>query len=146
MPKASSPVRLESTLMEAASVAGEALHRSAAEQIEYWADLGRAVAMSVNAESLLAVKAGLARVSVETVPSTVLDVDTVFDALDRDRESGQLSAEIASGFPRFQASMMYPGYLERVEPNGDVTVGQFKNGVFRKAKIPQGPNSQTKSQ
>ena len=135
MAKAPSPVRLESNLMEAATVAGSALHRSAAEQIEYWADLGRAVAMSVNAESLLALKAGFARVSVERLPSVALDVDSVFDALDRDRESGRLSTEIASGFPRYQASINHPGYLERVEPNGNTVVGKFENGVFHQARI-----------
>ena len=139
MAKASSPVRLESKLMEAATVAGAALHRSAAEQIEYWADLGRAVAMSVNAESLLALKAGFARVSVERVPSVALDVDSVFDTLERERESGRLGTEIASGLPRYQASLDYPGYLERVEPTGEVIVGQFENGVFHQAQIKPAP-------
>lgn len=142
MPKASSPVRLESNLMEAATVAGSALHRSAAEQIEYWADLGRAVAMSVNSESLLALKAGFARVSVERVPSVALDVDSVFDSLERDRASGRLSAEIASELPRYQVSLNYPGYLERIEPNGDVTVGQFENGVFHQAQNTSRSNTQ----
>ena len=134
MAKASSPIRLQSSLMEAASIAGTALHRSASEQIEYWADLGRAVASSVDADSLLAVRAGLARVSVEKIPSIALDVDSVFQTLDRNRESGALSEAIAAGQLRYQASLNRPGLLEQVQPDGSVVVGQFANGVFKPVK------------
>ena len=61
MAKAASPVRLEKELMEAAARSGERLHRSAAEQVEYWADIGRTVDASVSPDSLLEVAAGLAR-------------------------------------------------------------------------------------
>ncbi len=131
MAKASSPIRLQSSLMEAATVAGTALHRSASEQIEYWADLGRAVASSVDADSLLAVRAGLARVSVEKIPSIALNVDSVFQSLDRDRESGALGDAIAAEQVRYQASSARPGLLEQVQPDGRVCVGQFVNGVFQ---------------
>ena len=60
MVKATSPVRLKSSLMNAATVAGIPLQRTAAEQIEYWADIGRKVARNVAPEILLAVQAGLA--------------------------------------------------------------------------------------
>lgn len=44
MAKAASPVRLQKSLVDAATVAGQQFNRSTAEQIEYWADLGRRVA------------------------------------------------------------------------------------------------------
>ncbi|MCF8003822.1 MAG: ParD-like family protein [Chromatiaceae bacterium] len=37
MRKSASPIRLQEDLMQSASLAGSQLHRSAAEQIEYWA-------------------------------------------------------------------------------------------------------------
>jgi hypothetical protein len=37
------PVRLQENLMQAAKLTGERFHRSTAEQIEYWADIGRKV-------------------------------------------------------------------------------------------------------
>ncbi len=41
MAKAASPVRLEKERMEAASRSGKRPHRSAPEQVEFWADIGR---------------------------------------------------------------------------------------------------------
>lgn len=130
MAKAPSPVRLESSLMSAAAVAGSTLHRSAAEQIEYWADLGRKVAKIVDPEILLAVQAGLATLRVEHVSPSPVDPDAVFAALDRARNSGALSEAVAAGAVRYQASIMRPGALEACYPDGRIEVGQFANGQF----------------
>ncbi len=130
MPKAPSPVRLENSLMEAAAVAGSALHRSAAEQIEYWADIGRKVAKLVNPETLLEVEAGLAKITVEKTAPVTVDPENVFAALERDRESGALSQAITAGGIRYQASRAQPGLLEQVHPDGTKVIGQFVNGQF----------------
>lgn len=130
MAKAPSPVRLESGLMSAAAVAGSTLHRSAAEQIEYWADLGRKVSRIVDPEILLAVQAGLAILRVERVSPLPVDPEAVFAALDRERNSGALSEAVAAGAVRYQASITRPGSLEACYPDGRVEVGQFANGQF----------------
>ena len=130
MAKAQSPVRLESSLMSSATAAGMLLHRSAAEQVEYWADLGRKVASSIDPESLLAVKAGLATLRVEHIHPSPVDPDVVFAALDNARNSGALSEAISSGSLRYQASVEKPGYLEACHPDGRIEVGQFVNGRF----------------
>lgn len=130
MAKAPSPVRLENSLMSAAAIAGSTLHRSAAEQIEYWADLGRKVAKIVDPEILLAVQAGLATLRVEPTAPSPVDPEAVFAALDRGRESGALSEAIASGAVRYQASITRPGSLEACYPDGHIEVGQFTNGQF----------------
>ena len=115
--------------MSAATAAGMLLHRSAAEQVEYWADLGRKVASSIDPESLLAVKAGLATLRVEHIDPSPVDPDAVFAALDNARSSGELSEAIASGSVRYQASVAKPGYLEACYPDGRIEVGQFVNGA-----------------
>ena len=131
MAKAASPIRLQKALMESARVSGSVLHRSAAEQIEYWADIGQKVSRIVDPEILLAVKAGLARLTVEKVESTAVDPEAVFTSLDTDRESGALASAIAEQSPiRYQASKTNPGLLEHVDPAGNVEVGQFINGEF----------------
>lgn len=130
MAKAPSPVRLENSLMSAAAVAGSTLHRSAAEQIEYWADLGRKVAKIVDPETLLAVQAGLAILRVEHLAPSPVDPDAVFAALDRERNSGALSEAVAAGTLRYQASITRPGLLEACYPDGRIEVGQFTNGQF----------------
>ena len=131
MAKAASPVRLQEELMESARVSGSVQHRSAAEQIEYWADIGRKVSKTVDPDILLAVEAGLARITVEKVKSAAVDPESIFAALDADRESGVLASAISGQSPiRYQASRSNPGLLEQVDPTGKIVVGQFLDGEF----------------
>lgn len=132
MTKAVSPVRLQHDLMEAAKATGAAFHRSGAEQIEYWADLGRKLSGSLNPDVILAVKAGFATLSVEEVKPIDIDPNEVFANLDRHREDGFLSAAIADGNVRYQASLAHLGMLERVNPDGSVQVGEFVDGSFKR--------------
>lgn len=131
MGKASSPVRLERGLMDAAKATGALSHRSSAEQIEYWADLGRKISHVLSPDVILALKTGFATLSVEQVKAPELDVDDVFAGLKRDREGGAMSGEIAGGNVRYQASKTHPGMLERVSPDGTVDIGTFVDGDFK---------------
>lgn len=135
MSKAVSPVRLQEDLMQAAKATGAAFHRSSAEQIEYWADLGRKVSDVLDPSVLLAVKAGFCRITVEETTPVTVDADDVFATLERKRADGSLSAEIANGHVRYQASRHHPGMLERVSPDGTVETGTFVNGVFESATV-----------
>ena len=131
MAKAASPVRLQEELMESARVDGSVQHRSAAEQIEYWADIGRKVSRRIDPDVLLAVDAGLARITVEKVKSAAVDPQSVFAALDADRVSGVLASAIAGQSPvRYQASKSNPGLLERMDPAGKTLLGTFIDGDF----------------
>jgi len=131
MAKSASPVRLQKELMESARVNGSVQHRSAAEQIEYWADLGRKVSRSIDPEALLAVEAGLASIKVEKIKSAAVDPESVFAALDANRESGELASAIAEQSPiRYQASRNNPGLLEQIDHAGKTVVGQFLDGKF----------------
>jgi len=131
MAKAASPVRLESNLMNEAKVAGSVLHRSAAEQIEYWANIGRKVSKVIDPETLLALNAGLVKIAVTETPQVIADPEAVFASLDRDRDSGALSEAISAKDIRYQASTAQPGLLEQVHPDGQILVGQFVNGEFQ---------------
>ena len=137
MAKAASPIRLESTLMAAATVTGKVHHRSAAEQIEYWATLGRNVSRVIDPDILLEINAGLIKLSVEKVAAQSVDADAVFAALDNARSSGALTAALASGDVQYQASNHYPGLLEQVHPDGRIVVGQFSNGQFQPHQAPR---------
>lgn len=131
MPKAASPVRLQAELMESARVSGSVQHRSTAEQIEYWADIGRKVSRTVDPDTLLAVEAGLVRIVVEQVKSEAVDPSSVFSALDADRNSGKLASAITEKSPiRYQASRSKPGLLEQVDQKGSSINGQFVDGEF----------------
>lgn len=130
MSKASSPVRLERDLMEAAKATGALFHRSSAEQIEYWADLGRRLSGVLDPAVMLALKAGFATLSVEQVTPKEINPDDVFANLKRKSADGALSTAIAGQNVRYQASKTCPGMLDRVSPDGSIEVGEFINGTF----------------
>ena len=131
MAKSASPVRLQEELMESARINGVVQHRSAAEQIEYWADIGRKVSKSIDPDVLLALEAGLARIKVEKIKSVAVDPESIFASLDADRESGELASAIAEKSPiRYQASRNNPGLLEQIDQAGKTVVGQFLEGEF----------------
>ena len=136
MAKAASPVRLQEELMKAATHTGRRFHRSAAEQVEYWAEIGRRVADEIDPDALLAVTAGLARVSVEPVHGEPLSPDEVFTSLEAERGAGTLSRGVTGAAVRYQVSLVRPGYLERVDRDGQVTVGRFREGEFVAAPEP----------
>ena len=130
MAKAASPIRLQDDLMQAASIAGARQHRSAAEQVEYWASLGRQIAAFVDPDALLKVGAGLARLKVEPTVAPPVDPEAVFAAVEADRRSGQLPEKVTTATIRYQASVTHPGYLEQIK-EGDVrSIGTFRNGTF----------------
>ena len=130
MAKSASPIRLDQALMADASLTASTLHRSATEQVEYWADLGRKVSKLIDPDVLLEVQAGLATLHVEKTESVKADPDAVFAQLDHDRQNGRLSTAIAAGSVRYQASQREPGKLEAVHPDGHIEVGKFVNGQF----------------
>ncbi len=130
MAKANSPVRLEQTLMQQAKLAGSLHNRTAIEQIEYWASLGRNIAQVLDPETLIRVKSGLAKIRVECTDSQAIDATQVFADLDKQRSSGALAQSVTSTPFVYRASRTHEGQLERVDANGQVTVGQFSNGEF----------------
>ena len=130
MPKAASPIRLQAELMQAAINAGQLQHRSAAEQIEYWAGIGRSLARIIDQDTLLEIRTGLVRLKVEPVTNVTVAPDKVFSDLEHDRRTGKLAASVTTSPVRYQASTRHPGQLEQLLPDGRVVVGQFHNGVF----------------
>ncbi len=129
MAKAASPVRLQDELMKSAKLSGELFHRSAAEQVEYWADIGRSVSRMIDPDTLIAIKAGLSRINIEPVYAKPVNPEDVFHNLEIMREDGTLVQQVTTNSFKYQASFSNPGYLERIE-NGTVSIGQFVNGEF----------------
>lgn len=130
MAKAASPIRLQKELMQAAQSTAKRYHRSTAEQIEYWADLGRTVASTLDPDVLLSVSSGLSIIKTKPVISLPIDPDSVFQALEKDREAGILANRVTTSAIRYQTSIKHPGYLEKIDLNGDITTGQFEKGEF----------------
>lgn len=130
MAKAASPIRLQNELMQAAALTAERFHRSTAEQIEYWAEMGRNVDHMLNPDDLLAISTGLAKITIEPVTSKPIDATEIFQSLEDDRASGMLPQTVTGSVLKYQASLTHPGYLEQIHPDGRIQTGKFQNGEF----------------
>ena len=130
MAKATSPIRLQAELMQAAALSGKRYHRSTAEQIEYWADMGRRIASFIDPDTLLSVKSGLAKITVEPVNAATIDPVIVFQSLETDRRGGTLSKSVSTSKLRYQVSEEHPGYLVQVDKQNNAITGKFENGEF----------------
>ena len=130
MAKSSSPVRLQAELMQAAGLTGKRYHRSAAEQIEYWADMGRRVASLIDPDMMLSISAGLAKIKVEPIYSSPVNPESVIQSLENDRQAGTLPSSVTSSAITYQVSEEHPGYLVRTDEERNEVIGQFKNGDF----------------
>lgn len=127
----SSPLRLDSDLVRAASAAARLHKRTLPRQIEYWAEIGRAVEKRIAMEDLLAVREGLARLIVQKGSMDAPEPVDVFNELETARKTGALAEAVANSSPvRYQVSQARPGLLERVEQGGRRTLGRFQNGEF----------------
>ena len=78
--------------MRSAALVGALHQRSAAQQAEYWALLGRNVAGLLDPEQLLAVKSGLASLHVEPVRAAAVIPESVFASQEKARQNGTLPA------------------------------------------------------
>jgi ParD-like antitoxin of type II bacterial toxin-antitoxin system len=121
----SQPVKLSDVLVLDARLTGAIAERSIAGQIEYWANLGRAIEPLLQGRQALALckKAG-ARPLAECLASTETPkgrrrLEKYLDTLP---------------FPHYQTVPHKPGFLVRIEENGKRTIGRFINRQFQPAR------------
>ncbi len=126
----SKPLRLDLELVHAAGAAAKRHKRSVPRQIEFWAELGRAVERSLDHEALIAVHEGLARLVVEMAPSAPVRSDDIFAALEASRSKGTLPDRVAEGPVRYQACPQRPGLLEQLRGDDSRVIGRFTGGRF----------------
>lgn len=126
-----SPIRLNPDLISAAEREGLAQKRSTPKQIEYWADLGRAVARVVDLSDVFAVLQGLKRLKLEDVESVAVAPDDVFNDLRAMASEGRLAQAVTASQVFYEASRRHPGLIDRVDgATGARQTGQFRNGRF----------------
>ena len=127
-----SPLRLDTSLVTAARREGSIKKRSVPKQIEFWAELGKAVEQVLNYNDVFAVIQGLKQIKVESVESVAVDPADVFNSLEDSRQSGELAKKVTSAAIYFEASRKQPGLLDRVNSaTGERQTGQFHNGEFK---------------
>lgn len=69
-------------------------------------------------------------IKTEPVLSTPINPEKVFAALEEDRKNGILANTVSNAAVQYQASGKYPGYLEKIDADGNITTGQFEGGQF----------------
>jgi hypothetical protein len=130
--KSTSPLRLDSTLVAAAKREGSINKRSAPKQIEFWAELGKAVEQVLDYNDIFAVIQGLKRIKVESVKSDAIDPAVIFNSLEASRKREKLAEKVTSAAFYFEASRTRPGLLDRVNAaTGERQTGRFYNGEFK---------------
>ena len=118
----SQPVKLSDVLVLDARLTGQIAERSIAGQIEYWANLGRAVEPLLQGEQALALCKRAAAHPLSECLTTV------------DAPKGQTRLEKyldALPYPHYEPAPNKPGFLVRVEESGKRTVGRFINRQFQ---------------
>jgi hypothetical protein len=121
----SQPVKLSDSLVLDARLTGEVVERSIAGQVEFWAQLGRAVEQLLQAPQVLA----LCRSAAARPVSSLLD--SVDSPGGRERVQSFLQAQ---PFPHYEPHSSRPGLLVQINADGRRTVGRFISRQFRAVK------------
>ena len=118
----SQPVKLSDTLVLDARLTGQIAARSIAGQIEYWANLGRAI------EPLLQGRQALALCR----KGAIQPLSECLDLVDTPNGRQRLLAHLdALPFPHYEPAAGQPGLLVRIDKNGGRTIGRFVNRQFQ---------------
>ena len=121
----SQPVKVSDALLLDARIAGEAVERSIAGQIEFWAKIGRALEPLLRGHHVLALcRAG----NVKQLSACLASVDS---PVGRRRVVEHLKSR---PYPHYEAAASSPGLLLRIEADGTRTVGRFVNRQFQPVK------------
>ncbi len=120
----SQPVKLSDELVLDARLTAEMAERSIAGQIEYWAQLGRALEPLLQGAQALALRrAGAVKPLSECLESV--------DSLEGRRRVAEHLERLP--FPHYEPAPNSPGMLVRIEADGTRTVGRFVNRQFKAA-------------
>lgn len=123
----SQPVKLSDSLVLDARLAGEAVERSIAGQVEFWAKLGRSVEVLLGTPQILALCQQGARPLSECLRS-----------VDSPEGRERLRAYLRQGpYPHYEADPDRAGVLIRIDEDGTRTRGRFVKRRF----VPVGQRS-----
>lgn len=127
-----SPLRLNAELIEAAEREAAVQKRSVPRQIEFWAELGKAVESIIGPADVVAVIQGIKKIKVEPLTSVPVDPDAVFDSIETSRKRGALGKKVTSAAIYYETSLGRPGLLDRVNAStGERQTGLFRDGEFK---------------
>ncbi len=117
----SQPVKLSDDLVLDARLTSDLAERSIAGQIEYWAQLGRAIEPLLRGAQVLALRrAGKTR-----------SLSECLEVVDSDQGRRRVAEFLESQpFPHYEPASDCPGMLVRIDADGTRTIGRFVNRQF----------------
>ena len=119
------PVKLSDELVLDARLTSKLSERSIAGQIEYWAQLGRAIEPLLEGAQALALRRA----------GDVKPLSQCLDSVDTDQGRRRVAEHLQSQpFPHYEPAPEAPGLLVRIEADGTRTVGRFVNRQFKAAQ------------
>jgi len=124
------PLRVNDTLFKEAEAEGSLMKRSAAKQVEFWAELGKQIAHLVSPTDMLVLMQGLAKVQIDLPNFKPINASQVFAAVDEVNSAEQLGSAITRSTLYYEASLSRPGLLDQVMPDGSRQTGHFQDGKF----------------
>ena len=117
----SQPVKLSDELVLDARLVSEVAERSIAGQIEFWAQLGRAIEPLLEGDKALALRRA----------GAVRPLSACLQAVDSPEGRARVTEHLRSlPFPRYEPVEERPGVLVRIEADGTRTTGRFVNREF----------------
>ena len=120
----SQPVKLSDELVLDARLTSEIAERSIAGQIEYWAQLGRAIEPLLRGAQALALRRS----------GAVKPLSECLQSVDSDEGRRRVAEHLQSqAFPHYEPAPDAPGMLVRILADGTRTVGRFVNRQFKEA-------------
>lgn len=126
-----SPMRLDAALIAAAEREAAIQKRSIPKQIEFWAELGKALEHVIGMEDVIAITQGLKKIDIEPLDSLTADPEDVFNHLEEMRRSGTLSEQVTGASVYYESSKSRLGFLDRVNTlTKKRETGRFLNGEF----------------
>jgi hypothetical protein len=118
----SQPVKLSDVLVLDARLTGEIVERSIAGQIEYWANLGRAIEPLLQGTQALA----LCR------KATARPLSECLETADSPEGRSRLGQYLDTlPYPHYESAPGRPGFLVQIEESGKRTLGRFINRQFQ---------------
>jgi hypothetical protein len=118
----SQPVKLSDEIVLEARLTAALTERSIAGQIEFWAQLGRAIEPLLEGSRVLALKQSGAQSS----------LSEIFGSVDSPEGRRRVADYLDSRpFPHYRAVSERPGLLLRIEQDGTETLGRFVGRQFQ---------------
>jgi len=130
MKPSKSAVRLDPYLVYEAEMEARIQKRSTPKQIEYLAEIGKKLSASLDPNEIIAITQGVSLIEIKPANSYAVNPDEVFARVEEERASGYLSARVTSARVSYEASSSQPGLLNRINADGSIDTGHFKNGEF----------------